>query len=158
MDTIFRQKEKDIEYLYIIDTISSKKFIFGKVFNILHLTSTTNIYLIMNQKFIDKHIFIIQHDWLRHPRSIMIQKIIENSHQHLLKNLKIFQFDESSCVAYSQGKLIIKSSPTTVETKYLTSLKHIQGDTYGPIHQSCGLFRYNRHIQHMVSCVFIINL
>ena len=55
----------------------------------------------------------------------MMQKIIENSHGHPLKNLKIFQFKEFSCVACSQGKLIIKPSPAKVGIESPTFLEHI---------------------------------
>ena len=59
-----------------------------------------------------------------------------------MKNQKIFQSNEFSCVTYSQGKLIIRLSPAKVGYKTPAFLEHIQGDIYEPIYLSCGLFRY----------------
>jgi len=44
----------------------------------------------------------------------MMQKIVQNSNGHPLKNEKIFKFGEYSYKACSQGKLIIRSSPTKI--------------------------------------------
>ena len=69
--------------------------------------STIEANVIVNQKFTDKNMFIVWHDRLGHPGSIMMRKIIENSCGHSLKNQKILQSNELSCAACSQGKLII---------------------------------------------------
>jgi hypothetical protein len=45
-----------------------------------------------------------------HPRSIMMQRSIENSHKHPLKNMKILLPSENPCAVCSQGKLITKPS------------------------------------------------
>ena len=72
-------------------------------------------YAIVNQKFTNT--FNVWHDWLGHPRSIMIQKIIENSRGHPLKKQMFFQSNEFSYVACSYDKLIIKPSPAKVGYK-----------------------------------------
>ena len=72
----------------------------------------------------------------------MMRKIIENSHGHPLKNQKIFQFKEFSCVACSQGKLIFRPSQAKIGIESPAFLERIHGDICGPIHPSCGPFRY----------------
>jgi hypothetical protein len=72
----------------------------------------------------------------------MMRKIIENSCGHSLKNQKILQSNELSCAACSQGKLIIRPSPAKIQNESLTFLERIHGDICGPIHPSCGPFRY----------------
>ena len=59
-----------------------------------------------------------------------------------MKIQKIFQFNEFSCAAYSQGKLIIKPSITKIGIESPKFLERIQGDICGPIHPSCGPFKY----------------
>ena len=86
--------------------------------------------------------FIVWHDRLGHPGSIMMRKIIENSCGHSLKNQKILQSNELSCAACSQGKLIIRPSPAKIQNESLAFLERIQGDICGPIHPPCGPFRY----------------
>ena len=44
-----------------------------------------------------------------------MRRIIKNSHGHLLKNQKILQFKEFLCVVCSQGKLVVRPSPSKVE-------------------------------------------
>ena len=72
----------------------------------------------------------------------MIKIIIENSNGHPLKNQKILLSNEFSCAACSQGKMIIRPSPTNVETEFPSFLEWIQGDTCGPIIPSYEPFRY----------------
>ena len=72
----------------------------------------------------------------------MMQKIIENSCGHPLKNHKIFQSNEFSCVACSQGKLIIRPLLAKVGYKTPTFLECIHNDIRRPIHPSCGQFKY----------------
>ena len=57
---------------------------------------------------------MLWHDRLGHPGSIMMRRIIENTHGHSLKNLKILLPIENPCAACSQGKLITKPSPSKV--------------------------------------------
>ena len=104
--------------------------------------STIEAHAIVNQKFTDENNFIVWHDRLGHPGSIMMRRIIKNSSGHSLKNQKIFLSNEFSCAACSQGKLIIRPSPTKIKTKPLAFLQRIQGNICGPIHPPCGPFRY----------------
>lgn len=94
----------------------------------------------VNQKFTNE--FNVWHDRLGHPGSIMMRQIIENSCGHTLKCKQIPQSHDFSCTACSKGKLIIRPSPSKVESESLTFLERIQGDICGPIHPSCGPFRY----------------
>ena len=139
--------EDNTEYLYITDVVLGKKNILEKlpVFSSgLYYTniSTIEAHAIVNQKFTDENNFIVWHDRLGHPGSIMMRRIIKNSSGHSLKNQKIFLSNEFSCAACSQGKLIIRSSPTKIRTDPLAFLQRIQGDICGPIHPPCGPFRY----------------
>jgi hypothetical protein len=72
----------------------------------------------------------------------MMQWIVENSHGHLLKNLKILFPSENPCIACSQGKLITKLSPWKVIIESPSFLERIQGDICGPIDLPCRPFRY----------------
>ena len=72
----------------------------------------------------------------------MMRKIIKTSSDHSLKNQKIFQANELSCVACSQGKLISRPSLNKVGYESPSFLERIQGDICGPIHPPCGPFRY----------------
>ena len=51
-------------------------------------TIETNVAI--HQKCSDPKVFILWHDRLGHPGSIMMRRIIENSHEHPLKNQKFF--------------------------------------------------------------------
>ena len=73
----------------------------------------------------------------------MVCRINETSSGHSLKNQKIFQDNELSCVACSQGKLISSPSLNKVGYESLSFLQRIQEDIYGLIHPTpCGPFRY----------------
>jgi len=100
----------------------------------------TNV--MIHHKCSDPKIFMLWHDRLGHPGSIMMRWIIENSHGCLLKNLKIPLPSESSCTTCSQGKLIIKLSPSMIVIKASYFLEKIQRDICGSIHLSCRHFRY----------------
>ena len=76
--------------------------------------------------------FMIWHDCLGHSRTIMMRRIIKNSHVHPLKNHKILLPNDYPCAAYSQGKLVIKSFPSKVIVKSSSFLQRIQGDICGP--------------------------
>ena len=139
--------EDNIEYLYITDVVLGKKNILEKlpVFSSgLYYTniSTIEAHAIVNQKFTDENNFIVWHDRLGHPGSIMMRRIIKNSSGHSLKNQKIFLSNEFSGATCSQGKLIIRPSPTKIRTEPLAFLHRIQGDICGSIHLPCGQFRY----------------
>jgi len=68
----------------------------------------TNV--VIHQKCFDLKIFMLWHDRCGYLGSIMMQWIVENSHGHPLKNLKILLPSENPCIACSQGKFITKSS------------------------------------------------
>ena len=72
----------------------------------------------------------------------MIRRIIEHSNRHPLKNQKILLPNELSCEACSQGKLIVRPSINKIMSKSPVFLERIHGDICGPIHPSCGPFRY----------------
>ena len=69
-------------------------------------------------------------------------RIIENSHGYPLKNQKILLPRDYPCSACSQGKLITIPSFSKFVVESPSFLERIQGDICGPIHPSCGLFRY----------------
>jgi hypothetical protein len=58
--------------------------------------------------------FMLWHDYLGHPGTIMMHRIIENSHGHPLKSQKIFLPSYYPCAVCSQGKLVIKPSHSKV--------------------------------------------
>ena len=79
---------------------------------------------------------------MTYPGINMMRKIIENSHGHTLKSPNILQSTEFSCVACSQGKLIIKPSTVKVGIESPAFLERTQGDVCGPIQPACGPFKY----------------
>ena len=139
--------EDNIEYLYITPIISGQKRIMKKLSTFssgLYHTTIKPIesYVIMNQKFNDPKVFVIWHDKLGHLRSSMMHRIIEHSHGHPLKNQKILSPNEYSCVACSQGNLIIRPSFTKVIYESSVFLERIHEDICGLIHLPCGPFCY----------------
>ena len=72
----------------------------------------------------------------------MMRRIIENSHEHELKNQKILLSHEYPCVACSQGKLIVRPSHAKVKFESIIFLERVYGDICGPIHPPCGPFWY----------------
>ena len=118
--------EGNVECLYITSIVSIKKLIMEKLSafssglyhtNMKHIES----YVILNQKFKDPKTLVLWRDKLGHPRTSMIRRIIEHSHGHLLKNQNILLPNEYSCVACSQGKLIVKPSFNKVILSYQSS-------------------------------------
>ena len=79
---------------------------------------------------------------LGYPGSIMMRRIIENSHGHPLKKQEILLPSDYSCNACSQDKLITKPSHSKIVFECPSFLEKIQGDIFGPIHPPCGLFKY----------------
>ncbi|XP_073153898.1 uncharacterized protein [Henckelia pumila] len=139
--------ENNFEYLGITSIISGQKQIKEKLCALPSGMYFTTIKAVeantcTNQKFIDQQSFKLWHDRLGHPGATMMRKIIMNSHGHPLKNQKILLHNDYSCVACSQGKLIIRPSPTKVDVEIPTFLERIHGDICGPIHPPCGPFRY----------------
>ena len=68
----------------------------------------------IHKKCSDPKVFMLWHDRLGHPGSIMMHWIIENSHGHPLKNQKILLPSDYPCSACSQGKLITKPSSSKI--------------------------------------------
>ena len=80
--------------LYITSIVYGKKLIMEKLTTFSFGLYYTNIkliesYVVVNQKFNDPKNFILWHDRLGHPRILIMQRIIEQSHGHPLKNRKI---------------------------------------------------------------------
>ena len=139
--------ERNVECLYITFIVYSKKLIMEKLSAFSYGLYHTNIkhiesYVVVNQKFNDLKTFVLWHDMLGHPRSSMMRRIIEHSHGHLLKNQKIILPNEYPCAICSQAKLIVRLSFSKVTFESPIFLKRIYGDICGPIHSSCGHFRY----------------
>jgi len=86
--------------------------------------------------------FMLWHDHLGHPETIIMRRIIENSHGYPLKNQKIRLPSHYPCAACSQGKPVIKSPHSKIIVESPSFLQRIQGDICGPIHPPCGSFRY----------------
>ena len=89
--------------------ISGKKILLEKLLVLSSGLYYTNIRMIESHAIENKrydNIYKVWHDRLGHPGSVMMRKIIESSSGHSLKNQKIFQANELSCVACSQEKLI----------------------------------------------------
>ena len=99
-------------------------------------------YVVVNRNFNDPKVFVLRHDRLGHPGSSMIRQIIKHSHGHSLKNQKILSPNKYSCVAYSQGKLIVRPFFTKVIYESPVFLERIHGNICGPIHPPCGPFHY----------------
>jgi len=79
------------EYLYITSIISSQKLILGKLpafSSGLYYTTIRTIksHAVMHQKCSNPKMFMLWHDRLGHLGTIMMHRIIENSHGHPLKN------------------------------------------------------------------------
>ena len=98
--------EDNVEYLYIISNMFGKKQILEKLIAFLSGLYCTTIksienYAIIKDKLYDPKSFIFWRDCLSHLGSTMMHRIIENSHGHPLKDLKILLFNENSCTTCS---------------------------------------------------------
>ena len=114
--------EEGIEYLCITKRDMNKTSILEKLpafSSGLYYTyiSTIETNLTVNQKFTNHDKFVIWHDRLGHPGSIMMRKIVENSCGHQLKSQEILQSNNFSCTSCSQGKLIIRPSPLKIRNE-----------------------------------------
>ena len=94
--------EDNKESLYITSIIYGKNIVAKKLSaffsGLYHMTiKPIESYAVMNQKFNDPKIFTLWHNRLGHPGSLMMQRIIEQSHGHPLKNKKILLPNEFSC-------------------------------------------------------------
>jgi len=135
------------EYLYITSIILGQKLILKKpsAFSSgLYYTTIRTIesHVVMHQKCYNPKMFMLWHDRLGHLGTIMMRRIIENSHGHPLKNQNILLPSDYLCAACSQGKLVIKLSPSKVIVESPSFLQRIQWDICVPIQPPCGPFRY----------------
>lgn len=73
------------------------------------------------------------YDRLGHSGSTMLRKIVESTHGHPLKDLKLKKEDKP-CETCSIGKIITKHSLGKIQTESPAFLERIKGDIYGPIH------------------------
>ena len=85
--------EMNVEYLGITKIVSDQNYVLEKLSTLssgLYYAkiSTIEAHSIVNQKFTDLKTFVLWHDRIGHPGSIMMTRIIENSNGHPLKNLK----------------------------------------------------------------------
>ncbi|CAL2247903.1 unnamed protein product [Prunus armeniaca] len=141
------RKDHNVEYLCITTNINNQRRILKTLpafSSGLYYTTikAVEVHAIMNQKFIDPKTFMPWHDRLGHPGSTMMRRIISNSNGHLLKPHHSTLSIDQSCKACSQGKLIIRPSSSKLGFECPSFLQRIQGDICGPIHPSCGPFRY----------------
>ena len=73
----------------------------------------------------------------------MMQKIIENSIGHLIRDIRVPKSDELPCVVCSLGKLITRlPSINKIAAESPTFLEGIQADIWGPINLPCRPFRF----------------
>ncbi|GJR54476.1 retrovirus-related pol polyprotein from transposon TNT 1-94 [Tanacetum coccineum] len=73
----------------------------------------------------------------------MMKRIVENTLGHPLKDQKFSKMDKVPlCTSCSLEKLIVRPSPLKIKNESPMFLERIQGDICGPIHPSCGPFRY----------------
>ena len=71
-------------------------------------------HVVMNQKFNDPKVFLLWHEQLGHPGLSMMLHIVQNSNEHPLTSRRILKSHDFSCIACSQGKLIIRPSFTKI--------------------------------------------
>ncbi|RYE23962.1 MAG: hypothetical protein EOP45_06335 [Sphingobacteriaceae bacterium] len=143
VNTISGHVDLIVKYMCLTTSKFGKKQILEKLPMLptgLHYTYINAIE--SNSVVIESSILTTWHNRLGHPGSIMMRRIIENTHGHPLKGQKIPQGNIFPCKACSLGKLIIRPSPGKVETESPTFLERIQGDICGPIHPPSGPFRY----------------
>ncbi|KAJ9556307.1 hypothetical protein OSB04_010921 [Centaurea solstitialis] len=118
--------EGESEYLLITNISSGKKNVLEKLSMYSSGLYYTKISAIeTNMKFMDQENFILWHDRLGHPGSVMMRKIIEQSCGHPLENQKILQTKDMTCVACSKRKLITRPSPAKVGFETLNFLETI---------------------------------
>jgi len=135
--------EGNMKYINITTDILGKKKILEKLSKLpsgLHYTYIHEIECNLVVKE-DPKTMTLWHDRLGHPGSTMMRKIVEGTHDHPLKGLKLTREDRP-CEACSLDKLITKHSPGKIQTESLAFLERIQGDICGPIHPPSGPFRY----------------
>ena len=133
--------EGNVEYLNITKISSEKKYVLEKLLELSYCLYYTSLkknetYMVVERKFTNHNNFIIWHDWLGHPGSVMMQKIINSWYWHKLKNKKILQSNDFPCIACSHGKLIVRSSRLKLDMSqslFWSAYKEIYVDQF--IHQ-----------------------
>ena len=91
--------EENMKYMYLTTYISGKKYILEKLSKLssgLYYTYINMIESLMVVKK-DTQTLTLWYDRLGHPDSIMMRKIIENSHGYSLKGQKILQTSKILC-------------------------------------------------------------
>ena len=139
--------ENNVKYLYITSNMSRKKEILEKLpafsYNLYYtMIKLIESYAIIKDKLYHPKSFILWHNRISHLGSTMIRIIIENSHGHPFKDLKILLSSENSCTACSQRKLVVRPSPSKINFESPSFLQRIQEDICGLIHPQSGPFRY----------------
>ena len=132
-----------MKYLYITTNNLGKKQVLEKLPKMpsgLHYTYINEIECNLALKE-DPKTLTLWHDRLGHPGSTLMRKIIESTHGHPLKGLKVENIDRP-CETCSLGKLITRHSPSKLQTESPAFLERIQGDICGSIHPPSGPFRY----------------
>jgi len=135
--------EGNMKYINITTNILGKNFFLEKLPKLpsrLHYTYIHEIEYNLVVKE-DPKTMTLWHDRLGHPGSTMMRKIVESTHGHSLKGLKLRREDRP-CEACSLGKLITKHSSGKIQTESSAFLERIQGDICGPTHPPSGPFRY----------------
>jgi len=93
-DIILRQTMNEILNIFISLELSRIKkcvleklsvFPYGLYYTCINAIET---HVIVSQKLTNRNEFLVWHDWLGHPRYIMIRKIVENSCGHPFKSSK----------------------------------------------------------------------
>ena len=139
---IKNMNEGNTKCLYITSIVSYKKLIMKNLSTFSFGLYHTNIksiesYVIMNQSSITQNFYSLARQ-TRSPRSSMKRRIIKHSHEHPLKIQQILLPIEYSCVACSQGKLIVRPSFNKFTFESPVFLERIHGDICGSIHPTCG--------------------
>ncbi|CAN1215635.1 hypothetical protein LINPERPRIM_LOCUS308 [Linum perenne] len=123
-------EEENKEYLVITSIISGNKNIHERLLAIsssLNYTymSTIDSHATINSKFMNHENFVVWHNRLGHPGSIMMRKIHENLSGHSMMSNQISLSKYLVCTSCSHGKLVIRPSPTKVRNESLIFFERI---------------------------------
>ena len=111
--------EVNMKYMHLTTYISGKKYILEKLLNLSSGLHYIYINVIKSHMIVkaDTEILTLWHDHLGHPGSMMMRRIIENTHEHTLQGQKILQTSKIPCEVCSLGKLIMRPSPAKIKTE-----------------------------------------
>ena len=70
----------------------------------------------------------------------MMGRVVQNSNEDPLTSRQFLKYHDFSCIACSQGKLIIRPSFIKIASESPAFLKRIQMNIWGPIHPPSGPF------------------